>query len=99
MKLYILVYSHISFGNRDFVSGWISENSELIKGWRYDLPNSIYFHSDKSANDLARSLKEYKVKKNIDSNIGRFLITEIIQNRQGHLPRETWDFFKKYSKE
>ena len=87
-KVYLLVYSN-ACGSRDQIKAWAG-TKPLVKTWRYDLPNAFYIVSDASANDLMQSLMNFIGRK------GRFIITEIGSNRNGLLPTDTWEFFKKH---
>jgi hypothetical protein len=82
-RAYILAYSD-SLGNRDTIKNCLSKIPEVVT-WRFDMPYSFYIISDHSAVEIARSIR---------SNLknGRFLITEITDNKQGWLPNETWYF-------
>ena len=90
-KAYLLVYSD-SLGTREQVKNCINEIG-LIIHWRYDMPNSFYLISENTAQQIS------------DKIIGkmgwgkRFLITEITSNKQGILPRETWDLINKKSRQ
>ena len=81
--VYLLVYSK-SFGERQEVKDYFSSCS-VVNRWRYDLPNSIYLASDEPASILGRYIRER-------SPDARFILTEISNNREGWLPKETWGF-------
>lgn len=85
-KVYLLIYA-TTFGDREVIKNWFNQESGIVH-WRYDLPNTFYIVSPKSASELSDSLGNFVGKK------GRFLITEISDNRQGLLPKETWYLFK-----
>lgn len=84
-KVYLFVYGN-SLGNRDEVRTIIDSIPE-ITNWRYDIPNSFYLHSSNSALELVdlikAKLKEEKVS---------FFVTEITNNFEGYLSKESWDF-------
>jgi hypothetical protein len=84
-KAYLLIYSGASI-TREQVKNWANSETAVIT-WRYDLPNSFYLISEKSAQELSNSLM---------NRIGkaRFLITEVSANRQGYLPKDTWYLFR-----
>jgi len=88
--VYLLVYSN-SFGDRDELSAYFSSCS-YIEHWRYDLPNSFYLVSEETAFELGERFKQQFPK-------ARYLLVEITDNRQGWLPKDTWDFIHKYEEE
>ena len=81
-KVYLLAYSDQA-GLRDRIKRW-ADRSELVVTWRTDLPNTFYLVSEADAEELCDDLTEH-MKKPL-----RFIITEIAENKQGRLPRETW---------
>lgn len=81
-KAYLLVYSP-SLGTRDQVKKCIKSLPDIIT-WRCDMPNSFYLISENEAKDISNAIHEYF------GNKGRFLVTEISDNRQGWLPSKTW---------
>jgi hypothetical protein len=89
-KAYLLVYSDAT-GGREALRSWANRESAVIH-WRYDMPHSMYLISESTAADLAKSLTLAVGRR------GRFLITEISDNRQGFLPRETWELLRKKSR-
>lgn len=62
-----------------------------IRYWRYDLPNTFYLVSDLSATKLSELVQEFNAGK------GRFLICEVGLNKQGWLPRRTWQLLNRKS--
>lgn len=86
-KAYLLVFSD-STGGRPVIRAWASGEKKAVLHWRYDMPHSMYLISEKSAADLAASLTRRLGRK------GRFLITEITDNRQGLLPKDTWNLLR-----
>lgn len=84
-KVYLLVYSD-NIGDRTSIKTIINSIPEILN-WRYDIPNSFYIISEKSAHELV-NLIDPKIK----STSKRFLITEVSANRQGYLPKDTWNF-------
>ena len=86
-KIYLLVYSD-SLGSREAIKKCLS-SLESVVTWRYDMPNSFYIISEESANVISHQIREY-----LGFNKGRFLVTEIPENRQGWLPKPTWYFIK-----
>ena len=87
MPKYLFTYSP-SMGDKEAVKSMLNSISE-ITDWRYDLPNCFFLETNLSAKDLSRIIRN----KHAD---GRYFITEISHdNRQGMLPRSTWDFLRK----
>ena len=84
-KAYLLVYSD-SLGSRSKVKECLN-SIEIIATWRYDMPNCFYLISEFSASELSKSIRK-------ELGRGRFLITEISDNRQGWLPSKTWHLIK-----
>lgn len=81
-KAYLLVYSEAT-GSREKLKEWA--NSEpMVVTWRYDLPNCFYIISEASAQELSNSLR------NFTNDNGRFIFSEIHQNRYGWLPSSSW---------
>ena len=85
-KVYLLVYSS-SLGNREEVRACIKSLPEIIT-WRYDMPNTFYMVSEFEAQDISDAIRKYFTGK------GRFLVTEVTENRQGLLLKKTWYFIK-----
>lgn len=85
-KAYLLVYSP-TLGSREQIKECINSLQEIIT-WRYDMPNSFYLISGHEAKDLSDAVRSYF------NNKGRFLITEISDNRQGWLPEKTWHLIR-----
>lgn len=83
MKNYLFVYSD-NLGTRDFVNSILNR---LNCDWRYDIENCYYLKTDLSADELTQQIRNF--------SSGRFFITEISTNRQGFLPKRTWEFLKK----
>lgn len=81
-RAYLLVYSDL-LGSRETIKAW-ADQSPLVKTWRYDLPHCFYLISDATASELDGDLEGFLGKR------GRYLITEIDENRQGRLPADTW---------
>ena len=74
-KAYVLIYSD-QIGSRNAVKDW-ADNSKLVITWRYDLPHCFYLISTSTAIELANELRA------ATGNTGRFLITEVSENRYG----------------
>ncbi len=92
MKTYLFVYAN-SLGDREKVKAILCSMQE-VSHWRYDMPNSFYIRSDSSAQELVEAIVG-----KVGSGVKRFIITEISDNRQGYLPRETWNFIKGINKD
>jgi hypothetical protein len=87
MKKYLILFGMTV--TREAVKAALNA-SPLVKTWRYDLPHSFYFVSESSAQQLFDDLNPRIPGKK------RFLIVEIANsNKQGLLPRDTWDFLNK----
>lgn len=86
MKTYLMVYSD-KLGDREAVKRILGLMPE-ISHWRYDMPHSFYLWSEASAQELVNSMVSHISQ----ATSKRFIITEITDNRQGYLPRETWNF-------
>jgi len=85
-KLYLLIYNDF-MGDRELLKRW-ADNSSIVITWRYDLPHCFYLVSEASASELSEDLKSILGAK------GKFLITEVSENRQGWLPADTWYFLR-----
>lgn len=81
-KAYLFVYSN-DLGTREDVKNAVDSIKDILH-WRYDLPNSFYIISESSASKISEQIREKLGNK-------RFIITEISTNKQGWLPRKTWD--------
>ena len=84
MRAYLLVYGD-SLGTRDEVMKILDSLLEVTT-WRYDMPHSFYIVSERSAEELSKAIRS-KVAK---AENPRFLVTEISENRQGYLTKESW---------
>ena len=85
-KVYLLVYSNLA-GSREQVKKAIND-SGIIRTWRYDMPNSFYLVSESSAEKITDALHRQLGKR------ARFIVSEITENRQGWLPKDTWYFIR-----
>lgn len=86
-KAYLLVYSN-SLGDRDEVRECVDELPEIIN-WRHDMPNSFYLISEHDADDIAEAIREYF------GTGGRFIVSEVTDNKQGWLPSKSWYLLNK----
>lgn len=93
MKTYLLVYAD-SLGNRELVKKILDSSPNIIKNWRYDMPNSFYIWSESTAQDIVTSIEE----KVGDATSKRFLVVEITSNKQGYLTKDTWAFINRTKK-
>ena len=84
---YILIYND-DLGTREEIKTFLDQHEEIIN-WRYDLPNTFYLVSEKSAKELYEIMKSGL---NTKRRGVRFLICEWTANRQGWLPKDTWSF-------
>ena len=85
IHVYLFVYSDRT-GDRESMKNMLNSIPEIVN-WRYDMPNSFYLQTEKSAQELT----DIFVRK-LNKNDKRFLISEITNNRQGYLPGDTWKF-------
>jgi len=81
-KAYLLVYAN-SLGTRNEVKDCVDNLPEILT-WRYDMPNCFYLISEYDAQDISNAIRSYL------GNKGRFLISEVTDNKQGWLPSKTW---------
>lgn len=81
--VYLFIYSS-SFGDRQELKDYF-DSCLFIEHWRCDLPNCFYLVSEETAYDISRHIKEKFPN-------SRYLLTEISSNRQGWLPKSTWNF-------
>lgn len=86
-RVYLFVYSDL-MGDRDTMRGLVDSIPQILD-WCYDIPNSFYIISERSANELSDLIRS-----NYSGTHIRFIITEISNNRQGYLPKKTWEFIK-----
>lgn len=84
-KVYLFVYSN-TIGDREVMKNILNNTVEVLD-WRYDMPNSFYLISNHDAYVLVD-----RIRSKIQSETCRFFITEISNNYQGYLPKDTWDF-------
>lgn len=80
-RVYLLAYSD-TLGTREQVKAVLGSISGIIH-WRYDMPNTFYLVAELTADQIMRSIAA-------QLSGGRFLVTEIHENRQGMLPKDTW---------
>ena len=85
-KVYLLIYNDF-IRSRELVKE-LANSSDHVITWRYDLPHCFYLVSEATAAVLSADLRAF-----MGTN-GRFLITEISENRQGRLPADTWFFIR-----
>lgn len=85
-NLYIIIYSDNDGMMRPVVKQWLA-TTDLVKTWRYDLPNSVYVTSEASAKAVAKDFR---------SSVGaiRCLVVEVGPNYGGWLPKDTWFLFR-----
>lgn len=84
-KAYVLLYS--DGVGRETVREWLRKETRVVH-WRCDLPHAFYLVAECSAAVLARSLGAALKRR------ARFLIMEASENRQGWLPKETWEMLR-----
>lgn len=81
-KSYLLVYSG-TMGDRETLKNALN-GLHMIEKWRYDLPNCFYLVSKHSARQISEELRE------LLSNKGRFIVSEIPPNSYGWLSDGSW---------
>ena len=81
-KAYIFLYD-ANVGTRDQVKEVLNQ-MHSVSTWRFDIPNSFYVISEKSA----QALYDEFVSKN--GTKGRFMFIEASSNRQGQMLPDTW---------
>ena len=85
MHIYIFAYSRF-MGNTDEVRELL-EQIDCIEDIRQLLQGTFLLLSEAEASDLHTKIKRLAPNK-------RFLISEISNNRQGWLPKRTWEFIR-----
>ena len=85
MYVHLLVYGDKT-GDRESIKKVLNSIPEVIN-WRFDMPNSFYIKSEKTAEELSALFTKV-----LNKDSKRFLIVEITDNKQGFLLKETWDF-------
>ena len=86
MKVYLFVFGN-GFGDRESVKEILHSMEGDIVAWRTDMSNAFYLKSELSADDLANRLREKKP-------LGRFLVQEFTDNKQGWITKESWRFLR-----
>lgn len=87
MNTYLLIYAN-NLGSREKLVKVLNSIPE-VKRWRYDMPNCFYIHSELEAKPLVDAIRTQC------GGQGRCLMLEI-EKYSGWLPKDTWDFIKKY---
>lgn len=88
MYVYLLVYGNKT-GDRESIKKTLNSIPEVLN-WRFDMPNSFYLKSEKTAEELSALFA-----KTLNKDSKRFLILEITDNKQGYLLKDTWEFINK----
>ena len=83
-RAYLLIYSS-GVGTREEIRDYIDNLPEILN-WRYDVPNAFYLISESDADEIANRILHFS------KGDGRFLVTEVVENSQGWLPRGAWRF-------
>ena len=83
---YLIVFSE-ALGSRKQVQKFLDDQSE-VSYWYSCLPNCVFFTSSLGASDLAGRVRSHF------HNDGRFLITEVHEDRQGWLPKAVWHLIR-----
>ena len=82
-RAYLLIYND-EVGTREEVRDFIDDVPQILS-WRSDMPHAFYLISECSARELAALFRGFT------DDQGRFLIAEVTRNKQGWLPRHTWE--------
>ena len=82
---YLLVFDS-TIGALEEVSKFLDFREDIFYNWITILPNSFFVISDKSATELTKVFREFTQDK------GRFIILDVETDRNGWLPKKTWDF-------
>lgn len=85
-KSYILVFGDTT-GTKDQLKEILNKMNTIIT-WRTDMPHSFYLVSANTAQEIYDDLIAVKGKE------GRFLISEVSDNSQGLLPKDSWYFIQ-----
>ncbi len=83
--VYILIYNAVLVPEEEMKD--LLNKASFISDWRTDIINTFLIKSDHSADEIADFLIAEK------PNV-RFLVSEINQNRQGWLPKDSWSFMR-----
>ena len=86
---YLLVFDD-ELGTQEEVRKFIDSHEDVFQNWYAVLPNSFFIVSDKSATQITDMLHELRLKK----GGGRFIVVDLDTDRNGWLPRSTWDFIR-----
>jgi hypothetical protein len=86
-KAYLFAFSN-TLGTQKELENTLNSIPEVIT-WRYDMPNAFYVISNADAGVLSDAIRERTKNTN-----GRFIITEIPENRQGWLTNESWHLIR-----
>ena len=83
-RAYLLIYSG-GVGTREEIRDYIDNLPEILN-WRYDVPHAFYLVSESTAEEITDLILRFS------RGEGRFLVTEVVENSQGWLPRGAWRF-------
>lgn len=86
IRAYLFIYSNIT-GTREELKEFF-DNSPSIITWRFDIENSFYLISEKSAQELYNEFTASRGTK------GRFMFVEYNDNSQGQMLETTWYFLE-----
>ena len=84
---YLLVFNS-RVGTVQEVSAFLDEREDVFQNWITTLPNSFFVVSDRSASELSEVFRSFTKDK------GRFIILDVDTDRNGWLPKKTWNFIK-----
>lgn len=83
-RAYLLIYSG-GVGTREEVRDYLDNLPEILN-WRYDVPHAFYLISECNADEITNLILRFS------KGEGRFLVSEVVDNSQGLLPRGAWRF-------
>lgn len=86
MKTYLFTFG-VSFGSRNEAKEILRKCSS-VNSWRTDMMREFYLKSEADANTIAEEIRNIK-------KSGRFIISEITDNCQGWIQKDSWDFINK----
>lgn len=86
---YLLAFDD-ELGTREEIRKFLDSHEDVFQNWQSVLPNSFFIVSDKSATEMTDVLHKLRRK----NGGGRFLVVDLDTDRNGWLPKKTWDFIR-----
>jgi hypothetical protein len=81
-RAYTLIYNS-TLGTFEEVKKWATDSKQVVT-WRYELPNCFWLISENSAVEIHEDIERQF------GTRGRYIVTEVTDNRQGRLTTEGW---------